>query len=256
MKKTKTIIKKTKESKTKQKQKQSVHVNVNIDQSKRVTQRKAKQKPDSAVNPTTTLPHGENYVKSYIPSLPPVVYQQPQQIYGNLQPVNNISDAMIRAIRSDQFSNGYHPNYNPHGNSIGQSIENQKYKDETERKSANAIVQFLEDYEVDEPDEEVEVHGKNEQPAFTPLSPSPPPSTTILSSSSSSPLDSNDPQTFSSAENEYSTLGKKEYRAKLADPKLTGMKEMRKIANSLDLDSSQRRELLLPLIMKKLKEKN
>ena len=199
MKKTKTIIKKTKESKTKQKQKQSVHVNVNIDQSKRVTQRKAKQKPDSAVNPTTTLPHGENYVKSYIPSLPPVVYQQPQQINGNLQPVNNISDAMIRAIRSDQFSNGYHPNYNPHGNSIGQSIENQKYKDETDRKSANAIVQFIEDYEVDEPDEEVEIEGKKKQPAFIPLSSSPPPL-----------LDSNESQIFGSAENEYSTLGKKE----------------------------------------------
>ena len=130
MKKTKTIIKKTKESKTKQKQKQSVHVNVNIDQSKRTTQRKPKLKPDSAVNPSTTLPHGENYVRpNPYNQLPPVLYQQPQQqIYGQLQPVNNISDSMIRAIRSDQFSNGYHPNYNPHGNSIGQSIENQNIR--------------------------------------------------------------------------------------------------------------------------------
>ena len=259
MKKTKVIVKKDSKKSTKQKQKQSVNVNVHIDQSKRSTQRKPKQKPDSAVNPSTTLPHGDNYVRAnpHIPSLQPVIYQQPQlQNYGNLQPVNNISDAMIRAIRSDQFSNGYHPNYNPHGNSIGQSIENQKYKDETDRKSANAIVQFLEDYEVVEPDEEVEIEGKNEEPAFIPLSTSPPPPTTLSSSSPPPLLDSNEPQTFGSAENEYSTLGKKEYRAKLADPKLTGMKEMRKIANSLDLDSSQRRELLLPLIMKKLKEKN
>ena len=72
MKKTKVIVKKDSKKSTKQKQKQSVNVNVHIDQSKRTTQRKAKQKPDSAVNPTTTLPHGENYVKSYIPSLPPV----------------------------------------------------------------------------------------------------------------------------------------------------------------------------------------
>ena len=73
MKKTKTIIKKTKESKsptvsgvrstgvkTKQKQKQSVNVNVHIDQSKKTTPRTPKPKPDSAINPSTTLPHGEN----------------------------------------------------------------------------------------------------------------------------------------------------------------------------------------------------
>ena len=241
MKKTKTIIKKTKESKTKQKQKQSVHVNVNIDQSKRVTQRKPKQKPDSAVNPSTTLPHGENYVKSYIPSLPPVVYQQPQQIYGNLQPVNNISDAMIRAIRSDQFSNGYHPNYNPHGNSIGQSIENQKYKDETDRKSANAIVQFIEGYDVEEPeDDEIQVDGKNEQPAFTPLS-----SSSLLISPPQPPIIQSNEPSIGDAQTEYTELGKKDYRAKLADNKKTNMSEIRKIADSLDLDSSQRRELLL-----------
>ena len=58
MKKTKVIVKKDSKKSTKQKQKQSVNVNVHIDQSKRVTQRKPKLKPDSAVNPTTTLPHG------------------------------------------------------------------------------------------------------------------------------------------------------------------------------------------------------
>ena len=169
--------------------------------------------------------------------------------------MNNISDAMIRAIRSDQFSNGYHPNYNPHGNSIGQSIENQKYKDETDRKSANAIVQFIEGYDVEEPeDDEIQIHGKNEQPAFTPLSTSPPPPTTLLSSSPS-PLESNDPQIFDSAENEYSTLGKKDYGAKLRNNKITNMSEIRKIADSLDLNSNQRRELLIPLILKELKNK-
>ena len=256
MKKTKVIVKKDSKKSTKQKQKQSVNVNVHIDQSKRSTQRKPKLKPDSAVGATTTLPHGENYVKSYIPSLPPVLYQQPQlQNYGNLQPVNNISDAMIRAIRSDQYSNGYHPNYNPHGNSIGQSIENQKYKDETDRKSANAIVQFIEDYVVDEPDENVEIKDVKEHSVVTPLTTSPPPPTT-LSSSPPPLLESNEPQIFASAKTEYNTLGKTKYRAKLLDNKITNMNEMRKIANSLALDSSQRREFLLPLIMKKLNENN
>ena len=172
MKKTKTIIRKTKESsKTKQKQKQSVNVNVHIDQSKRTTQRKPKQKPDSTVNASTTLPHGENYIKSNpYPQLPPVIYQQPQQqMYGQLQPVNNISDSMIRAIRSDQYMNGYHPNYNPAGNSIGQSIENQKYKDETDRKSANAIVQFIEGYDVEEPEDDVQIDEPINEPINEPI---------------------------------------------------------------------------------------
>ena len=95
MKNTKVIVKKDSKKSTKQKQKQSVNVNVHIDQSKRSTQRKPKLKPDSAVGPSTTLPHGDNYVKSHIPSLQPVIYPQPQnQVYGKLQPINNISDAM------------------------------------------------------------------------------------------------------------------------------------------------------------------
>ena len=81
---------------------------------------------------------------------------------------------------------------------LDNQLKTKKYKDETDRKSANAIVQFLDDYDVEEPDEEVQIDSKNEQPAFTPLSSSPPPI-----------LESNVQQTFGSAENEYSELGKK-----------------------------------------------
>ena len=163
MKKTKTIIRKTKESKskTKQKQKQSVNVNVHIDQSKKTTPRTPKPKPDSAINPSTTLPHGENYIRPnpYFQMPPPVIYQQPQnqiygqqpqiQPYGNLQPVNNISDSMYRAIRAEQEYEAlaprnnnrndmqyptYHQTYNY--NSMGLTNNEQKIKDEIKSQTA------------------------------------------------------------------------------------------------------------------------
>ena len=164
MKKTKTIIRKTKESKskTKQKQKQSVNVNVHIDQSKKTTPRTPKPKPDSAINPSTTLPHGENYVRQnpYFQMPPPVIYQQPQtqiygqqpqiQPYGNLQPVNNISDSMYRAIKNEQEYEAlaprnnnrndnmqypmYHQTYNY--NAMGLTTNEQKIKDEIKSQTA------------------------------------------------------------------------------------------------------------------------
>ena len=164
MKKTKTIIRKTKESKskTKQKQKQSVNVNVHIDQSKKTTPRTPKPKPDSAVNPSTTLPHGENYVRQnpYFQMPPPVIYQQPQnqiygqqpqiQPYGNLQPVNNISDSMYRAIKNEQEYEALAPRNNNRNdnmqypmysqtynyNSMGLTNNEQKIKDEIKSQTA------------------------------------------------------------------------------------------------------------------------
>ena len=110
MKKTKIIVKKKKQptrQRQKQKQKQSVNVNVNIDQSKRTTQRK----PKSDAASTTTMPHGENYIKpSALSNLQPVVYQQPKnQVYGQLQPVGNISDSMNRMIENGQIYNSVLP---------------------------------------------------------------------------------------------------------------------------------------------------
>ena len=164
MKKTKTIIRKTKESKskTKQKQKQSVNVNVHIDQSKKTTPRTPKPKPDSAINPSTTLPHGENYVRQnpYFQMPPPVIYQQPQaqiygqqpqiQPYGNLQPVNNISDSMYRAIKNEQEYEALAPRNNNRNdnmqypmysqtynyNSMGLTNNEQKIKDEIKSQTA------------------------------------------------------------------------------------------------------------------------
>ena len=164
MKKTKTIIRKTKESKskTKQKQKQRVNVNVHIDQSKKTTPRTPKPKPDSAINPSTTLPHGENYVRQnpYFQMPPPVIYQQPQaqiygqqpqiQPYGNLQPVNNISDSMYRAIKNEQEYEALAPRNNNRNdnmqypmysqtynyNSMGLTNNEQKIKDEIKSQTA------------------------------------------------------------------------------------------------------------------------
>ena len=175
MKKTKTIIKKTKESKspkvsdvrstgvkTKQKQKQSVNVNVHIDQSKKTTPRTPKLKPNSAVGATTTLPHGENYIRPnpYFQMPPPVIYQQPQaqiygqqpqiQPYGNLQPVNNISDSMYRAIKNEQEYEALAPRNNYRNdnmqypmysqtynyNSMGLTNNEQNIKDEIKSKTA------------------------------------------------------------------------------------------------------------------------
>ena len=67
-------------------------------------------------------------------------------------------------------------------------------------------------------------------------------------------IQSNEPS-IGNAQTEYSELGKKDYGAKLRNNKITNMNEIRKIADSLDLNSNQRRELLIPLILKELKNK-
>ena len=130
MKKTKVIVKKKKEprQKQKQKQKQNVSVNVNIDQSKRTTQRKPKT--DKPSNQSTTMAHGENYVRSnpysflprqggFVQELPPAVYQPPfNQVYGQLQPIGNTSDSMSRMITNQQEYNSVVPRQNQENDSL------------------------------------------------------------------------------------------------------------------------------------------
>ena len=175
MKKTKVIVKKKKQptrQRQKQKQKQSVNVNVNIDQSKRTTPRK----PKSDAASTTTMPHGENYIKpSALSNLQPVVYQQPKnQVYGQLQPVGNTSDSMNRMIENGQNYNSVvphqrqEPNNNPlfstgpTYNYLSLALEARKVQDEINsgiqtaeaysKLKENATVEFLdEEQDNDEP---------------------------------------------------------------------------------------------------------
>ena len=95
MKKTKTIIRKIKESKskTKQKQKQSVNVNVHIDQSKKATPRTPKPKPDSAINPSTTLPQTSPDISYACRSL-----SRLRQRDHTFPPLHRLSDSPNNAI--------------------------------------------------------------------------------------------------------------------------------------------------------------
>ena len=116
MKKTKIIIKKPikklSERRTIQKQKQSVNVNVHIDQSKRTTQRKK----EPTIGPST-LRHGENSLRIN-PS--PIMIQPPQNtVYGQtygMQPVQNTSDTMLKAIQNELTTLNHNNNYHSHLN--------------------------------------------------------------------------------------------------------------------------------------------
>lgn len=192
MKKTKIIVKKPKakqpRQRQKQKQKQSVNVNVNIDQSKRTTPRKPKS--DSAS--TTTMPHGENYIKpSALSNLQPVVYQQPyNQVYGQLQPVSNTSDSMNRMIENGQNYNSVVPHQKqepnnglfstgPTYNVLNVALQARKIQDEINSNletferlnSSSGNVEFLDDEENDEPVPELE---PNEQEVIAEVMPEEP----------------------------------------------------------------------------------
>ena len=176
MKKTKVIVKKPKakqpRQRQRQKQKQSVNVNVNIDQSKRTTPRK----PKSDAASTTTMPHGENYIKpSALSNLQPVVYQQPyNQVYGQLQPVGNTSDSMNRMIENGQNYNAVvphqrqEPNNNPlfstgpTYNYLSLALEARKVQDEINSgiQTAEAYSKLKENATVEFIDEEQD----NEEP--------------------------------------------------------------------------------------------
>ena len=160
MKKTKIIKKPIKKltGRTKQKQKQSVNVNVHIDQSKRTTQRKK----EPTIGPSTTLRHGENSLKIN-PS--PIMIQPPQNtVYGQtygMQPVQNTSDTMLKAIQNELTSLNHNNNYshqqknmltyNPEFNAIADSIEQRKQKDADNNKlidrMSNVLIEEIDDDE-------------------------------------------------------------------------------------------------------------
>ena len=70
------------------------------------------------------MDHGENYVKSNPYSfLPPQVYQPPlNQVYGQLQPVGNMSDSMSRMITNGQQYNSIVPHHQDRNNGLADAL--------------------------------------------------------------------------------------------------------------------------------------
>ena len=208
MKKTKVIVKKQKQKqpRQKQKQKQNVSVNVNIDQSKRTTQRKPKV--DKPSNQSTTMAHGENYVRSNPYSfLPPAVYQPPfNQVYGQLQPIGNTSDSMSRMITNGQNYNSVVPRQNqqndslynqaPTYNIMNVALEAKKIRDEIKtgiqtadayaKSKQSTTVEFLDDEQDDEEDDEPVPELEPNDPYPLPIAPPPPSLSSEIQSQSQS----------------------------------------------------------------------